>query len=653
MRNRVFLSVVLSLTAACATEHRPTTLRDIDITSREQQAGNAFSRPKSDDEIRQAYAEYLKYSSNDDKSRQDAIARLAELEFDLGNRIMKEKENLAKEKNEELDDNLYNSRLDKTIELLSTSLREYPKSDKNHQILYNLANAYDQKGEFAKSEQALQQIAKNFPKSPYYVEAQFRLGEIAFSRQEYVRAEDAYTEVVVSKKNDRFYEKARFKRGWARFKQEFYIEAVDDFLDTITYHNFDDFERLNQSDKDIFGEYFRAIGLSFSYLGGVEKLNQYFADKPAFKYLYYTYAHIGDIYEKQYRFSDAVETQEYYIKMHPDSASVPLAQLKIFDIWKKGGFANRVYEALDKFYVAYNPKSDYWVKKNPDQKIYQVASHQLKENIIIVAKDNHGKYLEYKKKKFFLEAQKWYERYLEHFESQARKDSIHYAYAELLNTGKAYESALKQYELAAYDGDIILNKDASYATITLTSQLYDEKKKEAEKQPLLDKHIKYSMLFSQLYATDNRSADIISHAAELAFRSKQYQKAVDLAELITETSSPKIVLRANIIKAHSYFRLEQYAVAEANYQNALAIPSLGPKTRDELEDKLGLAIYKQGEVEVNTGQTDKALYHYTRINQITPESKYAAKGLYDAIALSMSSEKWTNSVYYITQFQAL
>lgn len=643
-------TILLLLLAACSTEQGPSTLRDVDITNKTKHATNAFERPKSDEEIRRAYAEYLKYAYGNDKSRQDAIARLAELEFELGNKAIKEKDNLTGDKNAELDDKLYNARLDKTIELLTTSLHEYPKSKKNHQILYNLANVYDQKGLHKKSEWALKQLAAKYPGSPYYVEAQFRLGEIAFSRQQYVQAEDAYTEVLASKKNDRFYEKARFKRGWARFKQQYYIEAVDDFLDTVTYHNFDDFEQLNQSEKDIFGEYFRAIGLSFSYLGGVEKLNQYFADKKDFKYLYYTYAHIGEIYEKQYRFSDAVDTQKYFIKMHPNSPEVPLAQLKIFDIWKKGGFANRVYAALEEFYQLYKPKSDYWVKVNTNQKIYQASITRLKEYILVVARDYHGNYQKFRKKKFFVNAQKWYERYLENFITQARKDNVHFMYAELLNSGRAYQSALKQYELAAYDGDIILNKEAAYATITLTSKLLHKKKSTDEKE-ILNKHIKYSMLFSQLYTTDKRSTTIISHAAELAFNSGQYQKAIDLAELVGDNSPAKTILRANIIKAHSYYKLGQYRVAEANYLNALAMPSLANKTHRALRDKLGLSIYKQAEVASANGDINQALYHFSRVKKDVPGSKYAAKALYDAIALSMSNEMWTNTIYYIKQFQ--
>ncbi len=183
----------------------------------------------------------------------------------------------------------------------------------------------------------------------------------------------------------------------------------------------------------------------------MEKLNQYFADKPNFKYLYYTYAHISEIYEKQHRFSDAVDAQRYYIKMHPNNQNVPLAYLRIFDIWKKGGFAGKVYASLDEFYDKYNPQSQYWAENKTDFKIYQKASQKLKDNIIIVARDNHAKYQEYRKKKFFLTAQKWYERYLKHYTSQARKDNIHYAYAELLSRGRAYKSALKQYELAAYE----------------------------------------------------------------------------------------------------------------------------------------------------------------------------------------------------------
>ncbi len=652
MKQILFVTTVILL-ISCSSQETRVTLREVDVTRKGQQETNVFSIPKTDDEIRKAYAEYLKYSSRSEKSRQDAIARLAELEFELGNKLNKEQDNLSKGDKEGQDEALYNSRLEKTIELLTTSLKEYPNSKKNDQILYNLANAYDQKGDHLESMTALRQLANKFPKSPYYIESQFRLAEDAFSRQDYVRAEDGYTEVITAKKNDRFYEKARFKRGWARFKQEYYIEAVDDFLQTVTYHEFDDYEQLNQSEKDIFQEYFRAIGLSFSYLGGVERLNEYLADKPDFKYLYYTYAHIGDIYEKQYRFSDAVETQNYFIRMHPNSPNVPIAQLKIFEIWKKGGFANRVYESLDKFYDVYNPSSKYWVEKNTDHKIYQAASQQLKDNILVVAKDHHAKFLKYHKKIFFVEASKWYERYLAHYASQARKDNLHYMYAELLSEGRSDHKALEQYELAAYDTDIILNKDAAYATITLTSRLYDNAKKADEKTSLLDKHIKYAMLFSQLYPTDKQSLSIISHAAELAFKSALYQKAIELAELIPDTAQSNATLRGNIIKAHSYFKLEQYKLAEANYQNALASASLGPQTRTELEDKLALSVYKQAEVESGKGNIDQALFHFSRIGKVSPDSKYAATGMYDAIALTMSKEMWTSSVYYIQQFQSL
>ncbi|MDH5445568.1 MAG: hypothetical protein OEY52_08410, partial [Gammaproteobacteria bacterium] len=390
----------------------------------------------------------------------------------------------------------------------------------------------------------------------------------------------------------------------------------------------------------------------FSYLGGVEKLNKYFADKPDFKYLYYTYAHVGEIYEKQHRFSDAVDAHKYYIKMHPNSPSIPLAHLRIFDIWKKGGFANKVYQSLDEFYEKYNPKNTYWVKNN-NFKIYQTASQKLKDNIITVASDNHGKYHDFKKKKFFLEAQKWYERYLKHYSNQAKKDNIHFMYAELLARGRAYESALKQYELAAFDTDIILNKQAAYATITTSSKLYSRTKDSEQKQTYLDKHLKYSLLYTQLYPADKRSKNIITHAAELAFKSGKYQMAINLAELVPEEALSKASLRANIIKAHSSYKLGQYKLAEANYQNAMSFERIGPKTFKELENKLAMSIYKQGEEDSAKDNMDLALYNFARIGKLAPGSKYAATGLYDAIALTMAKEKWNTAIYYIKQFQSL
>ncbi len=629
------------------------TLRDIDVVNNKQAQQKVFIKPKSKVDIRKAYSDYLKFASKDDNSRLDAINRLAELEFELSSKLHEENENLKTGENEELDDRLYSERLEKTVELLSTSLRDYPKAKGNDRILYQLAKAYDHKGDNGNSEKTLLVLVNKYPKSIYYIESQFRLAEIYFSKRNYIKAEDTYSDIIGSQKNNIFYEKALFKRGWARFKQEYYLEAVDDYLEAVDYHNFDDYNNLNQSQLGQFNEYFRAIGLSFSYLGGAEALNQYFKNNPSFRYIYYSYAHVSDIYLKQQRYSDAVDTLKFFIANNKNSKDIPISYLQIVNIWKKSGFAKKAAEEIDVLYNKYHPNSKYWLGKNASQKTYKTVSAELKENILLASAYYHKLYQERSKKIHFTAANKWYKRYLKHYKSYARKDNIYYQYATLLSKNKQLKQALKLYELAAYDGDIILNKKAAYSTIVLSDKLYKNTKSAKDKKNILNKHIKYATLYTQLYSGSKHSSQIILHAAEMAFQTRQFKKAIELAESVPNNVKSASNTKANIIKAHSYFNSAQYGNAEAAYFSALSSRHISTKMKQKLTDKLALSIYKQAEISSNDGKIDEAIDHFIRISSIAPSSSIAATGYYDAIALSMKHQLWNVSIINIKNFQQL
>ena len=642
----IYLTILI-ISGCSSSADRRHTLRDVDVSHTEQKQEKVFIKPKSKIDIRKAYSDYLKFAAKDDSSRLDAINRLAELEFELSNKFQKENEN------EELDERLYNERLEKTIELLSTSLTDYPKEKGNDKILYQLAKAYDHKGDNNQSEKTLLILINKYPKSKYYIESQFRLAEISFSKRNYVKAEDTYTNIIGSSKNNIFYEKALFKRGWARFKQEYYLEAVDDYLAAVDYHNFDDHAELNQSQLGQFNEYFRAIGLSFSYLGGAEPLNEYFKDNPSFRYIYYSYSHVSDIYLKQQRYSDAVETLKYFIANNKNSKNIPLSHLQIVKIWKESGFAKKATEEIDVLYEKYHPSSEYWLSKKASSKTYKKVSKGLRDNILLASSFYHKLYQEKHKVNNFKNADIWYKRYLKYYKSHARKDNIYYQYGNLLSINKQYKKSLKHYELAAYDGDIILSKKAAYATILLSDKIYKRTKENRAKKNILNKHIKYATLYTQLYSKDKRSLKIILHAAEMAFQTKQYKKAIDLAESLPGNIKSSSNTKANIIKAHSYFNSFEYGNAEAAYFSALSGGYISNKTKKKLSDKLALSIYKQAELSSNNGKINDAIEHFVRISTIVPNSEISATGFYDAIALSMKHKLWDESIHNIKTFQRL
>ena len=650
MKLNIYIIISLLFISACnTTENTRKTLRDIDIITDKKATDQVFVKPKSKADIRKAYADYLQYASQDDKSRLDAINRLAELEFELSNKIENE-QSAIKNKNE-ISDDLFNQRLNKTIELLSTSLKDYPNAKGNDKVLYQLAKAYDHNGDPANSEKSLSFLVKKYPKSPYYSESKFRLAEMYFSRKDYAKAENTYTDVIGSEKNNIFYEKALFKRGWSRFKQEYYLEAVDDLLAAVEFHNFDDFNKLDESQKEQFNEYFRAIGLSFSYEGGVEPLNIYFENNQTSRHVYYSYLNVSNIYLKQERFTDAVKTLKYFISQNKNSEKIPETYLKIISTWKKAGFAKNAITEIDTLYNNFNPDSKYWTTKKTNSKTYKDVSAGIKENILLAASHFHKQFHEKHNKNDFTQAKKWYQRYLSHFKNHANKDDIYHDYASLLATAGQYQDALHNYELAAYDGEIILNKKSAYATVLLTDKIYKTSNSQDIKSQAFKKHISYVSLYAQLYPGDKQSPNIVLHAAERAYENKQYSKTINISSSLGTSVSPGLLVKANTLKAHAFFNLEQYEDAESLYSQLVNNNSISKTSREKLVDRLALSIYKQAEKSAKNNDTNSAINHYVRIINITPTSQVAATGLYDGIALAMTHNYWNIAIEKIKLFQ--
>ncbi len=649
---RSTLILLCLLITACSAPPQKPSLRDIDTTGSLEKKSPVFIKPKTEAEVRKAYADYLEHATQDDNSRLAAINRLAELEFELSSKLLEEQKNIESGDPEGIDEKLYNARLNKTIQLLSTSLRDYPKAKNNDKILYQIAKAYDQKGDYKKMIKHLRRLTEKYPNSPYYIEAQFRLAEEAFSRGDYISAEDAYTEVISSPKSDIFYEKSLFKRGWSRYKQQLYLESVDDYLEALLYHEFGDYDKLGKSEKEQFEEYFRAIGLAFSYLGGAEQLHEYFKNDPDFKYAYHAYSTVSDIYLKQERYSDAVATLDQFIKHNPGSENLPNAYLKTIEIWQKSGFTNKLHSAIEDLYLSFNPRANYWrIEEDPGKRKNVLDS--LRKYVLLSAEYYHYNYQKKRKSLDLKGAELWYRRFIESFPAYVRKDNIYYLYAELLTDAKKYTEALKYYERAAFDGDLILHKEAAYASAVLTNKLYNQTKKEDQKNVWLRKHIRYSLLFSALYPSDKRSNTTILHASELAFASKQYQKTIELADLVTGSADNKTAYNANMLKAQSYFKLNKFGEAEAIYTDLLQSKSLGKKQQRKLQDSLAVSIYRQAENAISNNDAAAAGQHYARISSVTPKSEIAATGLYDAIALSMKNNNWDKAIYDIKRFQSL
>ena len=645
------ITTAILLIVGCGHQATKPTLRSIDVVNNKPENKVQVKANVSKDEIRLAYQKYLATTSTSDDSRQIALARLAELEFDVTNKNSLADSNDKESEITSLEDERYTQQIKKSIELYLVSLRDYPKAKDNDKLLYQLAKAYDQIGESDKSFETLVNLSEQFPSSIFFIEAQFRIAEYYFAKADYVSAEQAYTDVIISPKNHIFYERALFKRGWSRFKQSYYEDAVDDYLRAVTHHNFDEVEKLSELEKERFDEYFRAIGLTFANLGGASYLNEFFQTRPDYKYLYHTYSVISDIYLKQERYSDSVKVMEEFSARYPLSKDLPKAQLKIVTAWQTSGFSNNLFNSIESFYSKFNLNSKYW-NKNPDKVIKNHIEKSLKEYVLLMAEHFHARYQKKDTSENFSTASRWYTRYLDDYEYYARKDNIYFKFAELLREEKFVKQALKYYELAAYDDDLVLDKKSSYLTITLTDKLYRDAKG-AQKVTYLSNHIKYANLFAELYPNDTRLGNIIANAAELAYNAQRFEDTVKLTgNLSNADEANKNFIKVTTLKAQSYFKLGDYLAAESAYSSLLAISALPPKSRIAFTDRLALSIYRYASSLKQQGNTEEATHNFMRIYNVSKSSEIAATGLYDAIALLINNKKWQDSIDAIKRFQS-
>jgi len=638
----VFFSVSALLTSCSTNEtiSTPKTLADIDTVSKARAARNTDVKKKSKKDVLEAYRQYIATAPAGDISRQRALTRLAELELEVSNELLESDD----------DETQYDSAINNTINLLETTLKDYPKAENNDKVLYQLAQAYDRTNQYEKSIDTLKKLAEKYQKSPHYPEAQFRIGESYFARGEYISAEDAYTEVIFSLENDTFYEKALFKRGWTRYKQELYLEAADDFYLAIDRHKFTD---ITDSEQSLLDEYMRAMSLSFSYQSNDGSIHQYFSDKPNYPFLYETYSSVSDVYIKQERYTDATKILEEFITYNPTSQDTPLARISMIKTWQKGGFTNQLHQAIDDFYNGYNPTTPYWASQTTDGDNSEQVDAALRTYIVQISSYFHADFDKKKKKTDFNQAKKWYGRYLNHYQAYANKDKIYSLYAELLHTNQQAEEAIQYFELAAFDGDLILDKKSAYAAIAVLNDVIKPDTANKQQQAWIQKYIHYTQQYIELYPQDKQSEPIAMRGAELAFNGKNYETVISIANKLTDNASDASRNYTNNLKARAYLELQQYADAESVYLELLEDKNISNKERNTLSNSLALSIYRQAESAQKENQPDLALNHFTRIADVSPNSSLASDGLYDAIAMTMQSERWTDAISLINRFNTL
>ncbi|MFO1367401.1 MAG: tetratricopeptide repeat protein [Marinagarivorans sp.] len=619
------LCLGLSLLSGCAGNSHKPTIADVDFSRAPPKTEQQSAAEQTRSQIVQSYYQYIEKAPKNDKLREDALGRLAALEIDNAN-LDSENPQLSPEA------------LNRANNLLQQSLRDYPNSPNKDRALYQLAQVYEQLGRTSESVQSLKTIIQDFPKSPFIAEAHFRIAEDAFKRGEYLSAESAYSEALLTPNNGLFTERALYKRGWARFKQNVYNDAADDFLAALRQQTYSDIKELSESKKALINELLRAASLAAARLPD-QALPNLLGDD--FVWSYEFFEQLAEV-KRRVSPAQAVAAMQVFIQRYPQSPRMPLAYLYQLQLYAQLNQWASFDDTLTTLYNQYQPDAAFW-QQNPNVDKNAVLTG-LRKNMLTAA----GQGLSGASAQQLSHANVWSERYLKHFAAYAQQDKMYKQYALLLSANKDNEKALGYYEKSAFDGDIILDKDAAYAAIVTNDQLI-QKSSGPTRQALASKMARHSKIYAQMYPQDKHSMELLLRAADINIQEKNSQQVVDLLASLPPGSPLAEQQKAAAFKALAQADLKRFNDAETTILAAYS-SKLTSAENTALADSLASIVLKQAEEAKSANNTSEAARHYARIATLLPQHDLAAKGLYQAASLSAEQGQWAQASGYGQEF---
>ncbi|MBN1379179.1 MAG: tetratricopeptide repeat protein [Gammaproteobacteria bacterium] len=552
-----------------------------------------------------------------------------------------------------------NANTDEAIALYKKLLQKYPLYDRNDQVMYQLARAYEDGGRQDEAKAVLDELVVKYPRSIHNDEAQFRRGEIFFVRRQYHQAEKAYSEVVQRGSASAFFDQALFKRGWCLFKQSRYEEALDDYvrlLDAKTAAGYHIQTESNKTEYQRVEDTFRVVSLSFSYLGGPAAIKKYFKRIGAREYEYLVYTHLGEHYLEKRRYQDAADAYNTFLKLYPLHEKAPSFHMQTIEIFRKGQFPQLVIEAKREFAITYDLKGTYWSYHNINQ--FPDVLAFVKTNLNDLAKHYHAGSQQARKRsereQAYKEAARWYRTFLGSFPDDQQAPELNFLLAELLFDNQAYLDAAKEYERTAYAYPVHPKSAESGYAAVLAFREHEKQAPSREKAGIHQEAIRSSLQFAETYPAHPEAPAVLAAAAESLYELKEYERATAAAQNVIRNhpkAKQNYITAAWVVIAHSSFDLNRYDQAEQAYSKVLELLPKRDARTQPITDKLAASIYKQAEERQQAGDNEAAIKNFMRVATAAPDSPIRESAEFDAATVLISMEAWDRASNVLLGFR--
>ena len=545
------------------------------------------------------------------------------------------------------------------IELYDRILARYPYYPNNDQVLYQKARTLEELGRPGEAMTVMDRMVAEHAHSRYLDEVHFRRAEYFFTRKKYLDAELAYAAIAAIGEGSEYYELALYKLGWTLYKQDMHEEALDQYVALLDYKvsiGYDFAQTENQAEGRRVDDTFRVISLSFSILGGPQTVSDYFAVNGSRSYEDSVYSRLGEFYLEKLRYQDAASAYMAFIDLYPVHRSSPMFNMRVVEIYEKGGFPHLVLASKKDFAENYGLGSVFW-EHFAATDVPEVREY-LKGNIEDLANHYHALYQEEsladEQVDNYNESLHWYDEYLSSFPEDKETPGINYRLADLLLEHKDFGSAARAYEATAYEYQLHEQGAAAGYAAIYAHREHQKVVADARSVIVRQEAVTSTLRFVDTFPVHEHADVVLGAAVDDLYAMQEYGMAINNGRRLLDqfpNAAPDIRRAAWVIVAHASFDTAEYVSAEDAYLRVLEMTPEDDEKHATVVENLAASIYKQGE-QANALQDHRAAAgHFLRIREIAPTSKVRAAAEYDAGAALMRLEDWVTAAQVLDAFR--
>jgi len=647
---RILLLLSILLLTSCARENMEI-IKNSEVRSVTEEILTFQERPQAvSREYRwKAIREYEEFIRNNKGFKN---AAMADSMHQLANIYMKIEENTYLQKKGKYDHS-------RSRRLYNDILSLYPDRPDNEEILYQLARGYLDEGNWESSIALLERLIRKYPDGEFVQEAYFRLGEYYYGLGQVQKSVQFYRQVL---KNDdyNFYDKALYKLGWALFQGKDYEGAADKFMSLLerrmvklTPEGKEEIGEILIIERDMVWDSIRNLVLLFDYMGGAERIANYFKVRGVQTFEPYIYRKLGDIYLETGRFKEAADIYEAFINTNPYHEEAPAFHSKIVEAYIRGNMLDLAFNARIRLIEIYRDDS-VWFKSNRRgaqkraRELVLANKPLVKNDLFQLAKFHYAKARASKKKEDINEAIKWLHRYPFNFPEDTESIELSFILAEILFEMKYYDRAAIEYEKIAYQySPSPFTMESGYSALLSLEKIARPSGEIRADNEYIQRFGESNKKFAAAFPEDKRVTEVLLNGTEVFFHLGNFVESRTMAQQLMQhklsTEKDKYVAQRYI--AESFLKEEAYGKSEEEIKKAIAlVPTTDRKDLPMLERALAVSLYKQAEGLKSEGKVKEAAGAFKKVYDTAPNTDIASVALYDAGVLYEQDKDMDNAI---------